>query len=154
MCGSMSKDKVAPPKYKGGMKRDLLIKDLWTQETDSIQNMCVVNTDAVSHQPQNPKKCMETAERYKNKQYLHAYLSKHWNFTPFVATVDGLLVFKAAAKPKHIARCFTTKRKEPYSHTCRFVNIRVAITLVRATQHCIQGARVPASKISVTQTQW
>ena len=43
---------------------------------------------------------------------------------------------------------------EAYSRTCGQVNTRVAITLVRATHQCIRGARVPASRISVTCHQW
>ena len=41
---------------KGEKKGDLLIRDLWTQGTDSIHNMCVVNTDAVSYQSTTPEK--------------------------------------------------------------------------------------------------
>ena len=37
----------APLQDEGGAKGDLLILDLWKQGTDSIHDMCVVNTDAV-----------------------------------------------------------------------------------------------------------
>ena len=46
------------------------------------------------------------------------------------------------------------KQKDPYSHTCRYVKIRVVITLVRATHCYIRGARVPASQISMKRPQW
>ena len=39
----------------------LLIRDLWTQGTDSIHDMCVVNTDTVSYQSKTPEKCLGTA---------------------------------------------------------------------------------------------
>ena len=51
-----AKSKGAPPKGGGDLKGDLLIRELWTQETDSIHNMRVVNTDDVYHQPPNPEK--------------------------------------------------------------------------------------------------
>ena len=43
------KFKVAPPPEEGEEKGYLLIRDIWPQGTDSIYNMRVVNTDAVSY---------------------------------------------------------------------------------------------------------
>ena len=48
--GGKYKLKGQPSKDQGDMKGDILIRDLWTQGTDSIHNMCVVNTDATSYQ--------------------------------------------------------------------------------------------------------
>ena len=45
------------------LKGGILIRDLWTQGTDSIHNMSVVNTDAPSYLSKNPKKCLETSEK-------------------------------------------------------------------------------------------
>ena len=53
---------------EGEEKGDLMIWDLWTQGTNSIHDMSVVNTDTVSHHSKNPEKCLETAElKKKNK---------------------------------------------------------------------------------------
>ena len=54
------------PYLRGG--RGLLIWDPWTQGTDSIHDMCVVNTDAVSYQSKTLGKCLETAELKKEKK--------------------------------------------------------------------------------------
>ena len=35
------------------------------QGKDSIHDMCVMNTEAISYQSKNPKKCLETAEQEK-----------------------------------------------------------------------------------------
>ena len=43
------------------MKWDLLIRYLWTQGTDIIQDIRVVNTEATSYQSKTPNKCLETA---------------------------------------------------------------------------------------------
>ena len=58
VLGEKAKAKVkeALPKDKGGLKGGLLIIDLWTQGTDSIHDMRVVNTDAVYHQSKTPDK--------------------------------------------------------------------------------------------------
>ena len=96
MRGGKAKTKVkeAPPKEEGGLKGDILIRDLWTQGMDSIQYMHVMNSDAVSHQSKNPEKFLENAEREKNKKYQHACLNKRRHFTPFVTSVDGLFGVK------------------------------------------------------------
>ena len=37
-------------------KGNLLIRDLWQNETDSVNNICVVNTDAKSNMSKDPEK--------------------------------------------------------------------------------------------------
>ena len=48
--GGKEKLKGSPSKDRGYLKGDLLIRDLWKQGTDSINNMGVVNTDTTSYQ--------------------------------------------------------------------------------------------------------
>ena len=48
-------------------KGDLLIRDLWLNETDSVHKMRVVNTDAKSHLAKTPEKYLREAERTKKK---------------------------------------------------------------------------------------
>ena len=55
--------KEAPSPEERGAKGGLMIRDLCNQGTDSINDMCVVNTDAVSYQYNTPEKCLEIAER-------------------------------------------------------------------------------------------
>ena len=86
--------------------------------------------------------------------YLEACLQQRRHFSPFVASVDGLLGVEATATLKRIASLLTTKWRQPYSKTCRYVKSRVAITLVRATHRCLRGSWVPAHRISVQQPQW
>ena len=59
------------------MDGGLLIRDLWTYGTDSIHDMRVVNTDAVSYQYKTLEKCLESADNKKNKNYPNACLNKH-----------------------------------------------------------------------------
>ena len=53
-------------------KGDLLIRDLWQNGTDSVHDMCVVNTDTKSHSEKPPEKCLPEAELAKKKMYLEA----------------------------------------------------------------------------------
>ena len=116
--------------------------------------MRVVNTDANSYWEKSPERCLEEAERIKKKMYLEACLQQRRHFSPFVASVDGLLGVEATDTLKRIASRLTSKWKQPYLKTFGYVKSRIAITLVRATHRCIQGSRVPAHKISMQIPQW
>ena len=83
---------------------DILIRDLWTQGTDSINDIRVVNTDAVFYQSKNLEKFLETADMYKN---LHDCINERRNFSPFVASVDGLLGVEVEVTLKRIASRLT-----------------------------------------------
>ena len=98
--------------------------------------------------------CLQKAEWGKKKMSLEACLQQRQYFSPFVASVDGLLGVEATATLKRIACRLATKWKQYYSETCGYVKSRIAITLVRATHHCIRGYRVPAHRINLQQPQW
>ena len=114
--------------------------------------MRVVNTDAKSHIAKTPEKCIHEVERGEKWMCLEACLQKRRHFSPFVALVNELL--QAPATLKCLASCLATKCKKPYSKTCGYIKIRIVITLVRTTHHCIQGSRVLAHRNSVQRPQW
>ena len=116
--------------------------------------MRVLNTGSVSYQSETPEKCLETAEHKKKRNSLNDLLNKLRHFTLFFASVYGLLRVEVEATLKRIIIRLTQKYQKPYSRTCGWVKSRVTITLVQATHRCIRGGRVPASRISVTRTQW
>ena len=113
-----------------------------------------MDTNTVYHKSKIPEKFLETADREKKKTYLQACIKKCRHFTPFVVSVDGLLWVEAEATIKRITGRLETKCKDTYLRSCGYVNSRVAIALVRATHHCIEGNRFLSSRISVTPTQW
>ena len=86
--------------------------------------------------------------------YLEACIQQCRHFSPFVASVDGLLGLEATATLKSIASRLATKWKQSYSKTYGYFKSRIAITLVRATQRCIRGSWVPAHRISMQRPQW
>ena len=57
-------------------KGELLIRDLWKQGTDSVHDMCVVNTYALPYARKTPEKCLQKSERGKKKMYLEACLQQ------------------------------------------------------------------------------
>ena len=65
-----------PPLEAMEQKGDLLIHDLWNNETESVHDMHVVNKYANSHSAKTPEKCLQEAERAKKKMYLEACLQQ------------------------------------------------------------------------------
>ena len=86
--------------------------------------------------------------------YLESCLQKRRHFSPFVASVDGILGVEATATLKRISSRLATKLRQPYSRTCGYVNSRIAITFMRVTHGFIWGFRVPAHQISVQRPHW
>ena len=101
---------VQPPEVTEH-KGDLLIRDLWKQGTDSVNNMRVVNTDAPTHRTKDPVRCLHEAERGGKWVYLEACLQQRRHFSPFVASVYGLLGVEATATLKWLASRMSTKWK-------------------------------------------
>ena len=115
--------------------------------------MRVMNTDTPTHQRKEPEKCLHEAKQGKKKMYLEACLQKRCNFSPFVASVDGLLGVEATATLKRIDSRLATKWKQSYSKACGYIKSWIAIILVRATHCCIPGFWVSAHQISVQRPQ-
>ena len=111
--GTTEKDDTPPEATE--QKGDLLPRELWHNGTDSVQYMCVVNTDAKSYWEKSPEKCLEEAEKSKKKMYLEDFLHQRQNFSPFVASVDGLLGVEATATLKRIASQLAPKWWQSYS---------------------------------------
>ena len=63
---------------------DLLIRDLWKRGTESIHDMHVVNTGALSHRKKLPEKYLQMSERDKNNNYMDYCLHQRRNLPPFV----------------------------------------------------------------------
>ena len=100
-------------------KGDLLLRDLWQNGTDSVYDMRVVSTDAKSYREKSPEKCLEEAEKNKKKMYMERCLQQGRHFSPFVASVYGLLGVEETATLKRIASRRTSKWRQSYSKTCR-----------------------------------
>eukprot|EP00957_Ditylum_brightwellii_P210516 15365064-Ditylum_brightwellii.AAC.1 len=63
------------------------------------------------------------------------------NFTPFVATVDGILGREVKMMCKQLAKQLALKWVCHVSVTQKYVNQTVQVTILRATHRCIRGAR-------------
>ena len=93
-----------PPLEAMEQKGDLLIHDLWNNETESVHDMHVVNKYANSHSAKTPEKCLHEAERAKKNMYLEYLPQQRQQFSFFVASIDGLLGVEATVTLKMISR--------------------------------------------------
>ena len=74
-----------------------------------------MKTDILTHRTKDPEKCLHEAERGGNKMYLQACLQQRRYFSPFVASVDGLMGVEATATLKRLSSRLATKWKQSYS---------------------------------------
>ena len=121
--------------------RNLLIRDLWKNGTDSVHDMRVMNIDAKYHSAKTPEKCLQEVEWTTKKMYLEACLQQRWQLYPFVISVKRLLVIEGTATPEKIASHLAIKWRKPYYRTSVYVKNRVGITLVRFTHQCIRESK-------------
>ena len=73
--------------------------------------MQVVNTDTQSHRTKNPERCLQEAERGKNRVYLEARIQQRRHFSPFSALVDGQLGVEVTETLKSLAIFLATNWK-------------------------------------------
>ena len=89
---------------------------------------------------------------YKKAQFQRKYCkpceNQRRHFIPFVVSTDGMFGFEAQAFLKRLAKLLAEEWEKPYSTVRGFINARMSIALVRATNRCIRGSRIPASNMS------
>jgi hypothetical protein len=136
-----------------GDRGDILFRGLWKNQHKTIAEIRVTDTDANAYEHQNPHDVLRKQEKEKRKKYLCPCLEQRRSFVPFVVSTDGLIGRKPKNLLKQIALRITAKWEQPYSVVRGFVNARINLEILRATNLCIRGSRVPASKMS-KRVQW
>jgi len=67
----------------------------------------------------------------------------------FVVSTGGMFGFETWAFIKRLANLFAEEWEKPYPTVRGFINARMSIALVRATNRCIRGSRIPVSKCRI-----
>ena len=106
----------------------------------------VTNLDSKFYKNLPPKKALERKEKEKKNCKPCENHLRH--FTPFAVSTDGMFGFEARAFLKRLAKLLAEKWEKPYPTVRGFINARMSIALVRATNRCIRGSRIPASNMS------
>jgi hypothetical protein len=136
-----------------GDRGDILFRGLWKNQHETIVDIRVTDTDSNAYKHLNPHDVLQKQEKEKRAKYLRPCLEQRRSFVPFVVSTDGLLGREAKNLLKQIALRLTAKWEQPYSVVRGFVNARINLAILRATNLCIRGSRVPASKMS-KRVQW
>ena len=63
------------------------------------------------------------------------------DFTPFVCSTDGAVHREGQHFLRRLAARLATKWEMPYARVMNFVRTRLSIAILRATGHCVRGAR-------------
>ncbi len=120
---------------------DLLLRGFWKKSTDTIIDVHVTNLDSKSYKNLPPKKALERQEKEKKKKYCKPYENQRRHFTPFVVSTDGMFGFEARAFLKRLTKLLAEEWEKHYPVVMGFINARMSIALVRATNRCIRGSR-------------
>ncbi len=126
---------------------DLLVRGLCKKSTDTIIDVHVKNLDSKSYKNLSPKKALERQE--KEKKEILQILREPTSPFHTLRGIDWLNVRFWSPSIFQEARKVGCRRMEkPYSTIRGFINARMSIALVRATNRCIRGSRTPASNMS------
>eukprot|EP00957_Ditylum_brightwellii_P094524 7198143-Ditylum_brightwellii.AAC.1 len=123
------------------LRGDVSIRGLWNQQTDTIIDVRITNSDAKSYLNKTVAKHLLAQKKEKKDKYLLLCKEQRENFTPFVATINGILGKEAKMMCKQLAKQLALKWACHVSITQQYVNQTVQVAILRSVHHCIQGAR-------------
>jgi len=126
---------------------DVLIRGFWEGSTDAIIDVRVTNLDSKSYRNLPPKKALERQEKEKTK-YRKPCENQRRHFTPFVVSMDGIDGFEARFFLTRLVKLLAEEWEKPYPTVRGFINARMSIALVRATNRFIRGSKIPASHMA------
>ena len=87
-----------------------MILEIWKIVTDSVDDLRVVNTDAISNLVNTPENFLQELVRTNKNMYLEAFFQKCLKHpSPFITSFDRLLDVEAADTLKRIASRLITK---------------------------------------------
>lgn len=128
-------------KDDNGLVCDLAVRGVWNPQTDVLLDFKIVNTDAQSYVNRPVKSVLESAAAAKKTKHKQACADRRADFTPFVCSTDGAIHREGQHFLKRLAASLSAKWAMHYSQTMSFVRTRMALAILRATVHCIRGAR-------------
>eukprot|EP00980_Cylindrotheca_fusiformis_P022782 scaffold9753_cov73-Cylindrotheca_fusiformis.AAC.1 len=94
---------------------DILIRNMFSNGSETIIDVSLVHVDAQSHLSAEPLNVLRTREKTKKKKYLKACLQQHRSFVPFVVSTDGLLGPEAQMSVKKLAADLSIRWDQPKS---------------------------------------
>jgi len=124
------------------------IRSFWEASTDTVIDVRVTKLDSKSYKNLPPKKALERQEKEMKKKYCKPCENQRRHFTSLVVSTDSMFGFEARAFLKRLAKLLAEEWEKPYPTVRGFINARMSIAQVRATNRCIRGSRIPVSNMS------
>ena len=114
---------------------------MWQPQTEALFDFRVCNADAQSYVNRHVTAVLDSLARAKKNKHQEACWERRADFTPFVVTTDGVLQREGEHFIKRLAARLADKWTKPYSKTMNFVRTQLSLLILRATNHCLRGAR-------------
>ena len=109
-----------------------------TQAWRGATSKCMCGEHCVNRPVRSVLESAATAKKIKHKQ---ACADRRADFTPFVCSTDGAVHREGQHFLRRLAARLATKWEMPYARVMNFVRTRLSIAILRATGHCVRGAR-------------
>jgi hypothetical protein len=114
----------------------------WQRGCSAIFDVQIMDTQSYSYWNKDYQKVLAQQEKEKKNQYLRPCLEMRKDFTPLlVYSVDGIAGRAAKNAEKHLAYHLSEKRHKQLPQIVYYVQIQIAIAVVRANSLLIQGSR-------------
>ena len=124
-----------------GLVCDLTVRGLWSSQTEALIDCRIVNTDAQSYAHRSVKAVLESTAAAKKTKHRQACNDRRADFSPFVCSSDGAVHREGVHVMKKVAARLAEKWDSNYSRTMSFVRQRLFVAILRASVHCVWGAR-------------
>jgi hypothetical protein len=120
---------------------DMGVRGVWEAQRETLFDIRVTDTDALSYGNQQVRSVLDQAENQKRRKYATACEQRRVAFTPFVTSVDGALGREARSFINRLSYGLSLKWGRSYSETTGWVRTRLSFAILRATSQCLRGCR-------------
>ena len=124
-----------------GLVCDLVVRGVWHPQTEALFDFRVCNADAQSYANRPVTAVLDSLAQAKKTKHAQACRQRSADFTPFIVTTDGVIQREGQHFLKRLASRLANKWSKNYSTTMSFVRTQLSLAILRATGHCLRGAR-------------
>ena len=123
---------------------EVVIRGLWDGQAEAIIEVKLGDTDIDSYKYEPMAVILDwwgTIKKYKHGKHCN---NQQRHFSPFVLSVDRMLVREALVILAQLSRTMAEKREEPLSQVRGWVNGQIAIAVARSYSRMIRRAQLPS----------
>ena len=117
------------------------MRGVWHPQTEALFDLRVCNADALSYANPQVTAVSDSLAEAKKTKHAQACRQRCADFTPFIATTDGVTQQEGQHFLRRLASRLASKWSKKYSTTMSFVRTQLLLAILRETRHCLRGAR-------------